>query len=114
MATYALNIDDFSDNDYALIGIHTVLSEYRLAYLLNQYLQIKFCRASYDLDFTRKNNQSSYAVYEYTNVELEYDWFLISNKYKSTQKTISTSLFNESDSIMYLVSEKRKLIIFSR
>ncbi|WP_299124426.1 IPExxxVDY family protein [uncultured Tenacibaculum sp.] len=112
MATYALNIDDFSDNDYALIGIHTVLSEYRLAYLLNQYLQIKFCRASYDLDFTRKNNQSSYAVYEYTNVELEYDWFLISNKYKSTQKTISTSLFNESDSIMHLVSEKKKVDYF--
>lgn len=112
MSVYALNIDEFSDNNYTLIGIHTVLSEYKLAYLLNQHLQVKFRRASYDLDFTKKKNQSSYAVYEYINKELDYDWYLISNVYKSTKTSISTGLFSESDTVMNLVPEKKKVDFF--
>ncbi|WP_416370327.1 IPExxxVDY family protein [Tenacibaculum ovolyticum] len=54
MVTYALNINEFSTNDFALIAIHTVLSEYQLAYLLNKHLHIKFSKASYNLDFTQK------------------------------------------------------------
>ncbi len=112
MSVYALNIDEFSDDNYTLLGIHTVLSDYKLAYLLNLYLQVKFRKATYDLDFTNKNNKSSYAVYEYINTELDYDWYLISNKYKSTNKTISTGLFTESDSVTNLVPEKKKVDFF--
>ena len=112
MSVYALNIDEFSDNNYTLIGIHTVLSEYKLAYLLNLHLKVKFRRATYDLDFTKKNNQSSYAVYEYINKELDYDWYLISNVYKSTKTSISTGLFSESDTVMNLVPEKKKVDFF--
>ncbi len=112
MATYALDINEFSTNDYALIGIHTVLNEYKLAYLLNKFLHVKFSKADYNLDFTQKNNESSYSIYEYTDKEYDYDWFLIANVYKSTSKTISTSLFNESDSVMRLVPERKKVDFF--
>lgn len=112
MATYTLNINEFCANDYALIGIHTALNEYKLAYLLNKYLHINFSKASYDLDLTQKNTQSFYSVYEYTNTELDNNWFLIANVYKLTQKTTSTSLFSESDSITYLVPEKKKVDFF--
>jgi hypothetical protein len=112
MVTYALNINEFSTNDFALIAIHTVLSEYQLAYLLNKHLHIKFSKASYDLDFTQKKNQASYTVYEYTNTELDYDWFLIANVCKSTIKTASTNLFIESDSISRLIPEKKKVDFF--
>ncbi|MGB1043139.1 MAG: IPExxxVDY family protein [Tenacibaculum sp.] len=112
MATYALNIDEFSNNDYALIGIHTVLSEYKLAYLLNKILKIKFSKSTYNLDFTHQNSQSSYSVYEYVDMVLDYEWFLIANVYKSSQKTITTSLFNESDTITYLVPEKKRVDFF--
>lgn len=112
MVTYALNINEFSTNDFALIAIHTVLSEYQLAYLLNKHLQIKFSKASYNLDFTEKKNQASYTVYEYTNTELDYDWFLIANVCKSTLKTASTNLFIESDSISRLIPEKKKVDFF--
>lgn len=112
MVTYTLNINEFSSNDYALIGIHTVLNEYKLAYLLNKYLDVRLSKANYNLDFTQKNNQSSYSVYEYTNTMLDYDWFLITNLYKSTSKTASASLFNESDSITRLVPEKKNVDFF--
>ncbi len=112
MSVYALNIDEFSGNDYALLGIHTVLSEYRLAYLLNLHLKVKFRRANFDLDFTKNKNQSSYAVYEYINKELDYNWYLISNVYKSTSTSILTGLFRESDTVVNLVPEKKKVDFF--
>jgi hypothetical protein len=112
MATYALDINEFSTNDYAVIGIHTVLNEYKLAYLLNKFLHVKFSKADYNLDFIQKNNKSSYSIYEYTDREFDYHWFLIANVYKSTSKTVSTSLFNESDSVMRLVPERKKVDFF--
>ncbi|MEE4000166.1 IPExxxVDY family protein [Tenacibaculum sp. FZY0031] len=112
MPIYEVNINEFSNDNYILIGIHTTLNEYKLAYLLNQYLQIKFNRAGYDLDFVKKGNLSSYTVYEYTNVKLCQDWFLIANAYKSTLEAESISLFNQSDSITRLIPEKKKVDFF--
>ena len=112
MPIYELNIDEFSSDDYTLIGIYTILSEYKLAYLLNQYLQVKFNRTNYDLDFVQRNNKSSFAVYEYRNMKLCQKWFLISNVYKSTRKEVSISLFEQSDSISHLIPEKKKVDFF--
>ena len=112
MPIYEVNINEFSNDDYTLIGIHTTLGEYKLAYLLNQYLQIKFNRANYDLDFVKKGSQSSYTVYEYTNAKLCQDWFLIANVYKSILESESISLFNQSDSITRLIPEKKKVDFF--
>ncbi|MEX6626933.1 IPExxxVDY family protein [Tenacibaculum salmonis] len=112
MVTHALNINELSINDYTLIGIHTMLNEYKLAYLLNRYLNIKFSQAAYNLDFTEKNNTSFYTVYEYTNTELGYDWFLIANVYKLNNKKVKTSLFEENYSVRYLVPEKQKIDFF--
>lgn len=112
MPIYEVNINDFSNDDYTLIGIHTTLNDYRLAYLLNKHLQVNFRRANYDLDFFQKNVESSYIVYEYTNTKLDQDWFLISNVFKYTLETESISLFGQSDSTSYLIPEKKKVDFF--
>ena len=87
MPVYTLNINDFSTDDYALIGIHTTIDEAKLAYLLNKFLDMKFSKAISELDFTKKEHQSFYSVYEYVDTELDQEWFLITNVYKSTSKT---------------------------
>lgn len=112
MPIYEVNINDFSNDDYTLIGVHTTLNDYRLAYLLNKHLQVNFRRANYDLDFFQKNIESSYVVYEYTNTKLDQDWFLISNVFKYTLETESISLFGQSDSTSYLIPEKKKVDFF--
>lgn len=112
MPVYEVNINEFSNDDYTLIGIHTTLGEYKLAYLLNKHLQVKFNRATYDLDFIKNGSQSSYTVYEYTNAKLCQDWFLIANVFKSTLEAESISLFNQSDSITRLIPEKKKVDFF--
>mgnify|MGYP000518900625 CR=1 FL=1 len=112
MAVYTLNINDFSTNDYALIGIHTAIDEAKLAYLLNKFLDIKFSKAVNELDFTKKEHQSFYSIYEYVDTELDQEWFLITNVYKSTSKTTEISLFNESDSVTRLIPEKKNIDFF--
>ncbi len=112
MPIYEVNINDFSNDDYTLIGVHTTLNDHRLAYLLNKHLQVSLRRANYDLDFFQKNIESSYVVYEYTNTKLDQDWFLISNVFKYTLEAESISLFGQSDSTSYLIPEKKKVDFF--
>ncbi|WCC42152.1 IPExxxVDY family protein [Tenacibaculum finnmarkense] len=107
MVTYTLNINELSINDYTLIGVQTVLDEYKLAYLLNKNLGTKFSKAVYNLDFTEKNHTFLYAVYEYKDTALGYDWFLITNTYRPTDKTEITTIFNKNNVVKYLVPEKK-------
>ncbi|MGB2088009.1 MAG: IPExxxVDY family protein, partial [Psychroflexus salarius] len=44
------------EDDYKLIGIHTSLEAYKLAYLINKHFSISFERATYDLDMTYKDS----------------------------------------------------------
>ncbi|CAL2087213.1 IPExxxVDY family protein [Tenacibaculum dicentrarchi] len=112
MVTYTLNIDELSINDYTLIGVQTVLDEYKLAYLLNKFLGTKFSKAVYNLDFTEKNNTFFYPVYEYKDTVLGYDWFLIANSYKAIDKIGVTTIFDKKNEVKYLLPEKQKIDYF--
>lgn len=110
MATYSLEINDFSDDDYTLIGVHAAVEDYRLAFLLNKHLKTCFKRANYDLDFENKNYNSSYSIYEYTNKKQGYDSFLIANIFKTKSKSVG--LFSESETKTFLIPEKKKVDFF--
>jgi len=112
MQLYSLDIDDFSNDDYHLIGIHSTLEDYQLAFLLNKFFKINLKKASYDLDVKNGDYNSYYSIFEYTNKELYYDWFLINNSYKFITKPIKPGLFNESEIITHLLPEKKKIDYF--
>ena len=112
MPTYSLDINDFTCETYTLIGIHTPLSDYKLAYFLNKHLEISFCKADYKLDFKDKENKSCFDVYEYSDTKLEYDWFLIANVYKTLRTNQTISLFEESFVKTYLIPEKKNVDYF--
>ena len=59
MALHKLLVDDFYDATYKLIAIHCRLEDYRLAYLLNQSLNLKLERNPNDLDFNYIPNTTS-------------------------------------------------------
>jgi len=47
-----LILDDIiEDIDYTLIGIHCSIEDYRLAYLLNQFLNLKLKRKDSDIEY---------------------------------------------------------------
>ena len=112
MQLYSLDIEDYSDDNYHLIGIHSVLEDYRLAFLLNKYFKFNFKKASYSLDVKNKNFNSFYSIFEYTNKELALEWFLIANTYKTTVKSNESGLFNENEIITHLLPEKKKIDYF--
>ncbi|XKW63354.1 IPExxxVDY family protein [Tenacibaculum maritimum] len=112
MQKYSLEIDDFSEPDYVLIGIHTALEDYKFTYLLNRKLKIQLSRANFDLDFHSNNNKAIFPVYQYIDEKLDHKWSLVSNIYREISIPKEKGLFKESDSITYLISEKKSRFSF--
>ncbi|MGB0891798.1 MAG: IPExxxVDY family protein [Flavobacteriaceae bacterium] len=112
MQVYSLEIEDFSDNNYTLIGIHSTLEDYKLAYVLNSTLNTKFKKANFSLDFENKNNNASFSIYEFENKKQYTNWFLISNTYKDLSRPVASGLFIESEITTYLIPELKKVDFF--
>ena len=112
MPVYALEIDDFCEEEYSLIGIHSTLEDYKLAYLLNKNLSTKFYKAKEDLEIVREKTKVSFSIYNYENNENDFDWFLITNSYRRENKSISKDLLLTSETKTYLIPEKKKVDFF--
>lgn len=113
MPVYELDFNVCDSNEYLLIGIHTTLNDYKLAYLLNGILNSLFKKASYCLDIKIKNDvKTSFSVYEYLNLKSDHNWFLINNVSKHKIKSEEIGLFAENTVINYLVPEKKKVDYF--
>ena len=100
MALHKLFVDDFDDDDYSLLAIHCTLEDYRIAYLLNQFLSINLIRYEYDLDF--EYTSASYSIYEWEDCKRQTMWNLVSNICKKEEDSmVSTgSLFNASSKVI--------------
>lgn len=112
MQIHSLELDDFSDDNYTLIGIHSTLEEYKLAYVLNQKLGTGFVKSDKTLDFKNKKNNASFPIYEFKNTAYNHDWFLISNQFTNDEEVTSTGLFQSNEITMYLIPEKKKVDYF--
>ncbi len=112
MQVHSISLNDFTDNNYHLIGIHSALEDYRLAYMFNLYLNLDFIRSKTDLDFKNRKNNASYSLYEYINEATDNYWFLISNIYKAQIKNSVASLFFENETSIRLIPEKKGVDFF--
>ena len=111
MPTHSLSLDVFEE-EYSLIGIHTTLEDYKLAYLLNEKLGVNLCKSKNDLKFNDTSHKASFSIYNYLNEEFDYDWFLIANSSKRENQTESNELLLTSETKTYLISEKKKVDFF--
>ena len=107
-----LTLDYENEHDYKLIGIHTTLEDYRIAYYLNTNLNIQLKRNSQDLDLGSKNNFFSLYVCNCNTTFLS--WSLITNKHASVSETdaVSTILFKENYQTSVLIQEKKQIDYF--
>ncbi|BAO75438.1 IPExxxVDY family protein [Winogradskyella sp. PG-2] len=115
MALHKLLVDDFYDDTYKLIAIHCRLEDYRLAYLLNQNLNLSLERKLEDLDF--KYLESSYSIFEWNNKAQYVTWNLVSNVCKREEDSLYSSgtLFETSEKVLKtfnLISELNKVDYF--
>ena len=108
-----IHLIDFEfDHDYDLIGIHSVLADYRMAFFLNDCLGIQLRRFKDDLDFKSKN--CSFPLYKFEDETAFTSWSLIANKYVFTENITegTSNLFFEETKISYLIPEKSKVDYF--
>lgn len=112
MPVHSLDIEDFYDENYSLIGIHTTLDDYKLAYLLNQQLKTNFEKANYNLDFENKKNNASFSIYTYSSDVLGSEWFLISNSFKDDKNIGDMGLLLSSEIKTFLIPEKKGVDFF--
>jgi len=107
-----LSLDFEYEHDYTLIGIHSSLEDYRMAFFLNQSLNLKLERHKEDLDFEIYN--CSFSLYDYENISSMTNWSLISNKYVNTEKLENNNdnLFKDESKTSYLIPEKKQVDFF--
>jgi len=116
MAVHKLILDDvFDEALFSLIGIHCMLEDYRLAYLINKHLGITLIRKPSDLDYN--NGKSSYSIFEWEDKKQLTTWNLVSNvcKKESYQQVNYKSLFENQDKITrttHLIPEHKRINYF--
>ena len=104
MAVYKLDINECEDEAYDLLGIHTTLECYHLAYFLNRELNLLLKRIDFLPEFD---------FYEFNDLKNQTQWNLVANKgvREITQSSsVQESLFQlESTEVVYLVPEYKKV-----
>ena len=112
MQIHSLGLEDFCEEEYSLIGIHTALEDFKLAYLLNKNLNTSFYESKEDLKFENQQKNASFSIFNYSNTEYDFDWFLIANSSKRENQTESNELLLISETKAYLIPEKKKVDFF--
>lgn len=76
-----LKIDnDFYTEDLTLFGLVSDLPAYRLAFVLNDNLDLQLKRSEHDKKFNYKNNELFYPSFNFEDPKKDIEWILISNK----------------------------------
>lgn len=112
MQVHSLGVHDFYEDDFSLIGIHTTLEDYKLAYLLNQSLSINFKKSKKDLSFDKSEESPSFSIFNYYNKKFDFEWVLIANSSKRENQTESNELLLTTETKSYLIPEKKKVDFF--
>ena len=112
MQVHSLDIEDFYEDNYTLIGIHTALEDFKLAYLLNSNLNTRFLKAHFNLDFESNDNKASFSIYDYTDNEYDFEWYLISNSYIEEKTNLLDTIVLATETKTYLIPEKKKVDYF--
>lgn len=112
MPIHSLGFDDFCDEEYSLIGIHTALEDYKLAYLLNKNLRTSFYKSKEDLNFENEHKKASFSIFNFESTKYDFEWFLIANSSKKENQIESNELLLTSETKTYLIPEKKKVDFF--
>jgi hypothetical protein len=116
MTVHKLVLDDiYEDVSSTLIAIHSSIEDYRVAFLLNKYLEISLARKAKDLYFN--NGNTKYSVFEFEDPKHLVMWNLVSNvcTVETESKIDPQSLFSMRHKIIrnhHLVPEYKKVNYF--
>lgn len=112
MAIYKLSIDEFCDDDYALVAIHTSLEPYRLAYQINKNFPVFLQLKSKPITIKNENGTFFFDHYFWEDESQTERWDLVSN-YSELDQPISDNgnsmIFSNVARAAYLLPETKKV-----
>ena len=118
MAIHKVYIEDFEEEDYHLIALHTPLEDYRLAYFLNKELGIGLYKRKFDIPLQIKKVKTSFVRFTFEDEKKVIIWDLVQNKnqVENIENINTTDLFSNSknsfSSSAYLLPEYKKVDFF--
>lgn len=118
MATHKLLFDEEMEDPFSLVAIHCSEEDYKLAYLLNQYLRTQFRRNKKEVDFSSEGQIITFPLYNYEDIKNYNHFYLVANKCKVIEASLQSSggLFAETVSdkatTHYLIPELKNVDYF--
>lgn len=99
-------IDDFYEDSFTLLALHSSKEDYAIVYALNLCLKSNFKRASQDLDIS---DQVSFPIFEWKDDNNDSYWTLITNYSVQEDTLVRSDLFENEPSFTtrYLVPEHK-------
>lgn len=80
MAIHKLQLEDFDQIDYDLIAIYTTLEDYRLAFKINQQLDILLSKNTNEIPIEISKQNASFSRFTFEDEQKRMIWDLIQNK----------------------------------
>lgn len=90
--------DDFFEENFLLVAIHSHAEAYKIAFMLNKHVRISFYRTD-DVDEQRDEIVAYYPLFTYYDIVQNCDYFLVGNKVKTeaiNPPATTQSLFEEA------------------
>ncbi|MCL6267353.1 IPExxxVDY family protein [Flagellimonas myxillae] len=100
--------EDFYDDNFQLIAIHSGLEDFALGYAINAACGTKLGRRESDLKFSQN---ITFSVYDWDDELSDTFWTLISNKCAIEETIPSDGLFQDRTSLRteYLIKERKEV-----
>ncbi len=104
-------LEDFYEDAFVLVALHSSLEDYAIAYTLNSSLKSNLKRTKTDLDITAK---VSFPVFEWRDIINDRYWTLLNNNCIEEATTAQSGLFEQEPSYTnhYLVPELKDVDYF--
>lgn len=120
MANHKLLYDEEFEEPFAVIAIHCSEEEYKVAYLINKFLNTRFKRRKLDIDSTFDGLITTFPLFDFTDEVNHNQYYLVSNKCRTMEASLqsSGSLFSEMNSEKakdhFLLPEFKKVDYFMK
>ena len=118
MAIHKLDYGEFDEIDYNLLAIHTTLEDYRLAYFINQRLDVKLNKSSKEILINDKEGEVHFSRFHYYEKKKDISWDLIQNineviqQKREGNQNLFTNFDIEVAKKVYMIPEFKKVNYF--
>ncbi|MFC4816147.1 MULTISPECIES: IPExxxVDY family protein [unclassified Flavobacterium] len=116
MAIHKLQLEDFDQVDYDLIAIHTTLEDFRLAFKINQQLEILLSKNEDEIPIEINKQKTSFSRFTFEDEIAMMAWDLIQNKQEIEMpvQVKNNSLFDDDVVVnqVNLINELKKVDYF--